>query len=77
MANLMDQLGEPEQRRFMQLTGIHPRVAGVNTHREAISYLTLLDEHRRKKRAAPKGFPTVTLATRAPGLLGLTMGRFD
>jgi hypothetical protein len=67
LANLTDQLGEPEQRYFMQLTGIHSRGVSVHTHRDAISYLTLLDMHRRKKRTAQ--------VARAPGLLGMTLGR--
>ena len=69
MANLHDVLGEPEQRHFMQLTGIHPRGVGVRTHRDAISYLTAIDARKRKQRAVQPA--------KGPGLLGLSMRAYS
>jgi hypothetical protein len=68
MANLNDRLGESEQRHFMQLTGNHPQRVDVHTHRDALSYLRLVDVHKRKKDVPKPG--------RVPGLLAIGMGHF-
>ena len=66
MANLHSVLGEPEQRHFMQLTGIHPRGVGMRTHRHAIHCLQYVDLHRRNRRTPQVPGPSGLLAMAMP-----------
>jgi hypothetical protein len=74
MAKASDTLVPVENAHFALLSGHHARAVGVRTHGQALSYLMLIDAHRRGQKQGQAGQAAQRSQTRRPGLLGLAMG---
>jgi hypothetical protein len=73
MPKLNDTLAPAEHAHFARLSGHHPRAVGVRTHRDALSYLLLIDAFRRKQKGGKNAQVMQRTQMRQPGLLGLVM----